>query len=558
MEGGTSRLSYELRSVAPGGKITEPLITINSAAFGPDMLITKLPGIAEKLRSALLSKPSVVTAPPLAGGSIDTLTRIGACADTTDYSPEQLSFLLKEGKQTPLAAELALSIARLRADPDQAAPYTRLLLRSMPRNTQTLGMIGYAVPIAIKLDAARVYALSEQYKDNYVLASAATWVARANGDWSNDLKFSGRCAKNAPANPDALLTAASSLSAEAERLRKSRQSNDMDATTAARVEPIYAEWYRLTRAATRSDPMYGRAYLRLATAATFAGDETEADAAMTMARKRFAESPYETYFWALEMYQPKWGGDPARLTEVAREAADALYKHPQDAVAIYKRLGVLKLTSEQKHMGDRIYTESTAAIAKNPDDNFAHYLRGWVLSQRGDVAGATADFEVNVRILPKDAAVHFELGRNYTDIQQFSKAETAFREADTLRPHNAETLYYIGYCLKRNNKLPEAEKYLRKSLALSPEYAPALASLGTIYGMESRDADAISCYEKALHLAPFLPEANVNLAACYTSVGRPQDAINLGERFLRYFPGDANMQRVLDEARVSLVGNKKP
>ena len=119
-------------------------------------------------------------------------------------------------------------------------------------------------------------------------------------------------------------------------------------------------------------------------------------------------------------------------------------------------------------------------------------------------------------------------------------------------------IHYIGYCLKRNNKLPEAEKYLRKSLALSPEYAPALASLGTIYGMESRDADAISCCEKALHLAPFLPEANVNLAACYTSVGRPQDAINLGERFLRYFPGDANMQRVLDEARVSLVGNKKP
>ncbi|MBC7807901.1 MAG: tetratricopeptide repeat protein [Akkermansiaceae bacterium] len=549
------KLTYELRPVEAGTNATG---TFAVAAPNREALIAQLPRMAQQLRAALSAANSNVTVAPLTGMTPETMAKIGACADATQYTLEQIAFLLETGKRVPLAAELAIFTGTVRSSPAQAAPYSRLLLQAQPRNTQTLACLGYAIPQTMTASAPTFFALADRHPDNYLLAHTAAWVARTGSDWDREATYSARGATNAPANPDARLAAGWSLSRQADAVRQGRQSGDMDAAMLAKTTPLYMNWLAQVKAATQCDPLYGKAYQRLSNAATFAGDSNEADAAMTMARKLNTNSPYDTYQWALEMYQPKWGGDPSQLQAVAREAASARYVSPVETVAIYKQLGRGGFKAEQKQMGDRIFKETTAAIAKNPDDNYAHYLRGWVLTERGDRAGATADFAANVRIFPKDASVRFELGRNYTDIGQFKKAEEAFRKADSLRPKNAETLYYLGYVLKQQSKLPEARKYLEASLALSPDYAPALASLGTVYGLMKRIPDAIRCYENALRLAPFLPEANVNLASCYNSVGRERDTIRVGRQFLRYYPNDPNMPRLIEQAEDQLKRKKAP
>ncbi|MBC8139693.1 MAG: tetratricopeptide repeat protein [Fibrella sp.] len=548
-------LTYELRPVKTG---TNAVGTFTAAAPSREALIAQLPQFAQQLRAALSVANSAVTVAPLAGMKPDVLVKIGACADAMQYTPEQIAFLLETGKRVPLAAELAIFTGALRSNLAQAAPYSRLLVLTQPRNTQTLASLAYAMPQTMTGGAPTLFTLADRYQDNYLLAHTAAWVARTKSDWARDAKYSARGATNAPANPDARLAAGWSLSRQADSVRQGRQFGDMDGAMMAKILPIYVDWAIEAKAATQCDPLYGKAYQRLSSAATFAGDSIEADAAMTMARKLNANAPYDTYEWALEMYQPKWGGDPAKLQAVAQEAANARYLSPVETVAIYKQLGRGGFTTEQKQMGDRIFKETTAAIAKNPDDNYAHYLRGWVLTQRGDLAGATADFEANVRIFPKDASVRFELGRHYTDMKQFKKAQECFRESDALRPKHAETLYYLGYVLKQQSKLPEAQKYLEASLVLSPDYSPALASLGTVYGLMQRTPDAIRCYEKALRLTPFLPEANVNLASCYNSVGRERETIRMGEQFLRYYPNDPNMPRLIGQAKDQLKRKKAP
>jgi tetratricopeptide (TPR) repeat protein len=543
---GKSEVSYDLYRVGEGDA---KIGTFSCADADKDALVRKLPLLAKELHRALgVVNSANPVAAPLQGVNAEVLTTLGACADTTTGDPNLETFLRETGKKVPLAAGLAVFIPALRAAPKDAAPYAGLLLKSMPLNTQAVGSLGYAVPGAISVSAPALYALSDRYRENYLLAHAATWVARTRSDWNRDVVYSTRGAQNAPANPDARLSAGWSLSTQANNLRQGRQAGDMSAAMMVKTVPLYMQWLAETKAATQCDPLYGKAYQRLASAATFAGDRDEADAAMTMARKLNADSPYDTYQWALEMYQPKWGGDPARLLEVATEAADASYNSNNETLEIYHKLGQLQFTSLKQKMGDRLILESEKTLAANPKDMYARHLHGSLSHDRGKRRDALADFEANAQNYPADAAIQFDLGKHYIARSQFDKAEAPLRKSIALRPRDAETLHYLAYALKHQKKPSEAQKYAEAAVAVTPDYADALALLGTVHLMQDRVPEAIRYYERSLRVRPFQPEACINLGACYNYVGRAADAIQLGNQFLRYYPENMNMFRVLGEA----------
>lgn len=552
------RLTYQIHPV--GNATALPVVTSKPyIAANREALLRQLPQIAQELRTALGVTKSAITAPPLTGVSPEILLKLGSYADTGTYTPEQESFLRQTGKTIPLIAECAILLRSIRATPKDAVPYARLLLKNMPVNTQTLGILGYAVPGAITSEAKTISTLSDQYKDNYLLAHSAAWVARTKSDWNSDALYSPRGAQNAPANPDARLAAGWSVGQQADRLRQGRQYTDIDGAMMVKIQPLYTKWLTETKAATQCDPLYGKAYQRLASAALFVGDRTEADEAMTMARKIYTDSPYETYAGALEMYQPKWGGDPARLLEVATEAADAHYNTNDEALEIYRKLGQLQFTAQQAKMGDRLIQETEKILAQNPKDMYAHYLHGSILHDRGTRRkDALADFEANAQNYPKHPRILFDLGRHYVDRSQFDKAEVSLRKSIALQPRDAEALYYLGWALKQQNKLPEAQKYTEAAVAVTPDYASALSLLGTVNGLQKRTLVAIRYYEKSLGIRPFQPEASVNLASCYNSVGREEDTIRLGEQFLRYYPGDTNMPRLIGQAKDQLKRKKAP
>ncbi len=552
----TAGVTYDIYRVASPEKT---LCQFSYGGIDRQGLIEKLPPLVRAMHGVL----GVTSAPgtgavPLQGVTPELLARMGECADSGTYIPEQDKFLRETGKRVPLAAGLAVFIPALRSAPKDAAPYVRLLLKTMPNNTQTLGSLGYAVPYALRANAPALFALSDRYKENYLLAHAAAWVARTGSDWNRDAIYSARGARNAPANPEARLAAGWSAGEAARRLRQDRQYYDIAPAVMAKIEPLYAQWLKETKAATQCDPLYGKAYQRLANAALFAGDRVEADAAMTRARKLYTDSPSETYRWALEMYQPKWGGDPARLREVATEAADAHYGTSNESLEIYRQLGVLQFTDLQQTMGDRLLQESEKILATNPKDMYARYLHGSLSHDRGKRRDALADFVANAQNYPENPDIQFDLGKHYIARSQFDKAEEPLRKAIALRPRDAEMLHYLAYALKHQNKLPEAQKYSEAAIAVTPDYADALALLGTIHGMQKRVPTAIRFFERSVRARPFQPEANVNLASCYNSVGRERDTIRLGNQFLHYYPNDPNMTRLIAQAEDQLKRKKAP
>lgn len=538
-------VSYDLYGVESADKKTA---TFSCGDADKDVLLRKLPQMAQAMHSALGVSDPDSGAVPLQGVTAGVLAQIGECVDPGVSTPAQEKFLRDAGKRLPLAAGVAVFLPSLRAAPKDAAPYARLLLKSMPTNTQALGSLGYAVPDALIADARTVYALSDRYTDSYLLAHSAAWVARAGSDWKRDTVYSARGARNAPANPDARLAAGWSARGAAARLRQDRQFTDIAPAVMAKILPLYAVWLEETKAATQCDPLYGKAYQRLANAATFAGDLDEAGAAMTMARKLNTDSPFETYQWALEMYQPKWGGDPARLQEVAAEAADAHYATNNESLEVYRQLGQLQFSDLQKRMGDRLLQESGKTLATNPKDRDARYLHGSLSHDRNKRRDALADFVANAQNYPTNPGVLFDLGKHYIARSQFDKAEEPLRKSIALRPRDAETLHYLAYALKHQNKPSEAQKFAEAAVAVTPDYADALALLGTVHLMQDRVPEAIRYYERSLRARPFQPEACINLGACYNYVGRAADAVSLGNQFLRYYPEDTNMFRVLGEA----------
>ncbi|MBC8139695.1 MAG: hypothetical protein H8F28_27760 [Fibrella sp.] len=419
-----------------------PQADVSISAKNRAGLMAQLPTLAQNLRAALGVKKSVVTAPPLQSVSPELLARIGYCADSPRYTSDQSAFLADAGKTVPLAVGLA--VLKSSAPP---APYIRFLLQKMPRNTQAIGVAGTARPEGVGEDAAIIYALSDRFTDNYILAHTAAGIAQIRSDRNRESAYSERGVRNAPANPDAHLLAAGSVEKQASRLRKGRRDADMDADDLAKIKPLYAEWMTQTRIATQCDPLYEKAYERLANAALLAGAPTEADAAMTLARKLIRRDPYDTYAWALEMYQPQWIDNPARLREVAIEAASARYYWDTESLTIYRKLGELRFADLQQTMGDRLLRETEETLTHDPRDMYAHFLHGTILQDRGKQSEALADFQANARNYPTNPGIQFELGKHYIDRGEFVSAEAAFRASLALRPRNAETLCYLGDAL---------------------------------------------------------------------------------------------------------------
>ena len=75
---------------------------------------------------------------------------------------------------------------------------------------------------------------------------------------------------------------------------------------------------------------------------------------------------------------------------------------------------------------------------------------------------------------PDNAAINFELGKNYYELNKFQLAEKALQKANSLKPNNQwilETLYHLYHSQKNAPKVFETLKNLDK---VHPKYATTL------------------------------------------------------------------------------------
>src|SRR5262249_8352348 len=107
-----------------------------------------------------------------------------------------------------------------------------------------------------------------------------------------------------------------------------------------------------------------------------------------------------------------------------------------------------------------------------------------------------------LRMNPRDAAAHIELGRLSLIRGQPADAIGHFRTALEIKPASDEPHYYLGLLFRQQRKLAEARSEFENALRLNPDNFKAHGNLGAIFAEQGDAALAEAHFRSALRINP--------------------------------------------------------
>ena len=161
------------------------------------------------------------------------------------------------------------------------------------------------------------------------------------------------------------------------------------------------------------------------------------------------------------------------------------------------------------------------ALRLDPRDAEAHSNLGTVLQAEGRLADALPQLRDAVRLRPDDDRVHFNLGNGLVAAGQVDEAMMEFRTALSINPENADAHFNLAMILGPRNQIDEAIAHLRRVLDIDPRRAEAHRNLSVAYGLQGRIDDAINEARAALRLDPESAAARDQLDRLLAARGAP-------------------------------------
>jgi len=235
---------------------------------------------------------------------------------------------------------------------------------------------------------------------------------------------------------------------------------------------------------------------------------------------------------------------------------------PRSAAALFE-LGKAALAA-----GDsaRAVTQLEAALAADPAADGVHYALAMAYRARGDEQRAAAHVRLwkDERLYPADplmaeitdllkTAVVYEIrGTQAMDDRKWTEAAALFREGLKVAPRDATLHQNLGTALYLAGDPRAAEAEFEEAIRLLPGYAKALFSLGVLMEERGRDADAIDRFSKAVASDPTMVNARASLADALRRSGKLDAAINEYSEIIKIDPAasDARFGRAMALVRL--------
>jgi tetratricopeptide (TPR) repeat protein len=224
----------------------------------------------------------------------------------------------------------------------------------------------------------------------------------------------------------------------------------------------------------------------------------------------------------------------------------AVSLEPRSAAALFE-LGKVALAA-----GDsaRAVTQLEAALAADPGADGVHYALAMAYRARGDERRAAAHVRLwkDERLYPVDpllaeitdllkTAVVFEIrGTQAMDDRKWAEAVALFREGLKVAPRDATLHQNLGTALYLAGDPRAAEAEFAEAIRLLPGYAKALFSLGVLMEERGRDADAIARFSQAVASDPTMVNARASLADALRRSGKLDAAITEYNEIIKIDP----------------------
>ena len=177
------------------------------------------------------------------------------------------------------------------------------------------------------------------------------------------------------------------------------------------------------------------------------------------------------------------------------------------------------------------------ALELKPDYDLALINMANSYRALGQDEAAVTGYEHYLRIDPKNAWVHYQLGEICLDREDLAGAEGHFAKALEIDPEVAPARNALGALAFKRGDTTGAERQIQAALADKPDVRLAHFNLGLIAEARGDTAEAIRQYNRELELHDTAFRAAFNLARLHQREGRTADALALFERAVTISPG---------------------
>lgn len=208
--------------------------------------------------------------------------------------------------------------------------------------------------------------------------------------------------------------------------------------------------------------------------------------------------------------------------------------------------------------GDLARAEPLLAEVLRAHDGFAdvHNMMGFVLSARGDLAGAERHFERAVELNPSYTEARLNLAVTYNDLGKYEASRRMYAE---VRRNDGTATGMDPFVRGKiaNKHADVAQAYLdagcreeaiiefNKALGLCPTFPDLWTRLGTVYREANQLDAAIHAYEQALSARPSYAQARVLLGMALLAANRPDDAMKAWQQVIAEDPQNKSARMYL-------------
>jgi superkiller protein 3 len=176
-------------------------------------------------------------------------------------------------------------------------------------------------------------------------------------------------------------------------------------------------------------------------------------------------------------------------------------------------------------------------------------MKGYALMGEGQVDDALKLFQEAIRLNPRDARAHLNLGWALAAKGRDADALRAYEQAVALDPEYGLACNNLGNALMERNAGPEdlhrALDLFRKALELDPTLMRARRNLAyALYRMDRLD-EALAAYVEIVQREPRNAPAHGSMSSILFRLGRPAEAMKELELAVSSDPGDVQAKNTL-------------
>lgn len=290
----------------------------------------------------------------------------------------------------------------------------------------------------------------------------------------------------------------------------------------ARAEdyPLAIEHYRKAKAL---DPKIPQLDLNLGLALFKTGDFAEAGKLFAAELAKTAKSP-------------AGAADPARqrltiLAAMSRYGAHdyaGAIPYLKEAAANDEKNLPLRLALAHSYLWTK-QLDATMGVYKeilsiDPDSAEADMIAGEALDEKGDNAGAVAQFKAAAAANPKEPNVHFGLAYLLWAQKRYDEAIAEFKAELANDPKNSQAMIYLGDTYVQQNQFELARPVLEAAVETEERVPLIHLDLGIVYSEMGEREAALRELKKTVSLEPENVNAHFRLAKLYQAAGQRDEA----------------------------------